>query len=175
MIFFLASSLLLSMSTDVTLYTLEPVGIQFYHLPAEVLPIMEGTLTEESGAVYGSPGSEGIVFSCHYWRMDQPINNTDLWIREKITSVLPPDFHETLNKSTPTWVEGSVATEARDARSLGLMSMINFTFTVNGGMGRGRSYGIFRNGYATLLTIYGPSPLNPQELLEQTVATATLR
>ncbi len=41
-------------------------------------------------------------------------------------------------------------------------------------MGRGRAYGVFRNGYSVLLMIYGPSGANPQNELDQIVRAAVL-
>lgn len=158
-----------------SVYTLDPVGIEFGYLPSEISPLVEGVITEEGGALAGQPNSLGISFGCYYWKIEDEILDKDLWIQERLSSVIPPDFMETIHTSTPTWVEGSTGTETRGSLSLGLMSMIDFTFSpASGVMGRGRAYGIFRNNYAVLITIYGPSESNPQFLLERMVDFAVL-
>ncbi len=168
---FLATALTLI----VPVYTLEPVGIEFGYLPSEICPLIEGTMTEESGALAGQPNNLGMSFGCYYWEMENQIENKDFWIEEKLSSVIPPSFMESIRTSTPTWIEGSTGTDTRGSLSLGLMSVITFTFSPPGGtMGRGRAYGIFRNGYAVLITMYGPSEVNPQNYLEQIVALAVL-
>ena len=170
-----AVALLISTYGEAPMYTLEPVGIEFGYLPSEICPLIEGVMTEESGALAGQPNSLGMTFGCYYWKLDAEVDNKDLWIEEKLSSVIPPTFMESIRTSTTKWIEGSTGTEVRGAHSLGLMSEISFTFSPQGGsMGRGRAYGIFRNDYAVLLTIYGPSSLNPQNYLEQVVALAVL-
>lgn len=156
-------------------YILEPVGIEFGYLPTEISPLIRGVITEESGALAGQPNSLGLTFGCYYWEMENPIDNKDLWIEEKLSSVLPPNLMESINTTTPTWTEGSTGTEIRGSLSLGLMSEISFTFSPSGGvMGRGRAYGIFRNGYSVLVIMYGPSEVNPQNYLQQIVSRAVL-
>lgn len=156
-------------------YILEPVGIEFGYLPAEISPLIQGVITEESGALAGQPNNLGLSFGCYYWEMENQIDNKALWIEEKLSSVLPPNLMESINTTTPTWTEGSAGTEVRGSLSLGLMSEISFTFSPPGGvLGRGRAYGIFRNGYAVLVIMYGPSEVNPQNFLQQIVALAVL-
>ncbi|MEA3267081.1 MAG: hypothetical protein U9P42_09115 [Candidatus Fermentibacteria bacterium] len=156
-------------------YILEPVGIEFGYLPAEIAPLVEGVMTEESGALAGQPNSLGLTFGCYYWKMENQIESKDLWIEEKLSSVLPPNLMESINTTTPTWTEGSSGAEVRGSLSLGLMSEISFTFSPPGGvLGRGRAYGIFRNGYAVLVIMSGPSEINPQNFLQQIVALAML-
>ena len=170
-----AITLLISIPGEVPMYTLEPVGIEFGYLPSEICPLVEGVMTEETGALAGQPNSLGMTFGCYYWKLDEDVDNKDLWIEEKLSSVIPPTFMESMHTSATKWTEGSTGTDIRGARSLGLMSEITFTFSPEGGaMGRGRAYGIFRNDYAVLLTIYGPSSVNPQNFLEQVVAQAVL-
>ncbi len=174
-IIMMAVTLLISTYNEAPAYTLEPVGIEFAYLPAEICPLIEGVMTEETGALAGQPNSLGMTFGCYYWKLETEVDNKDLWIEEKLSSVIPPTFMESIHTSTTKWTEGSTGTEIRGTRSLGLMSEISFTFSPEGGaMGRGRAYGIFRNDYAVLLTIYGPSSLNPQNYLEQVVALAVL-
>ena len=168
-------TMLVQIEGETPLYTLEPVGIEFGYLPEEICPLIEGTMTEESGALSGQPNNLGFSFGCYYWRTETPIPNTDLWIEEKLTSVLPPNFIASMHTSNPTWSEGSNATDTRGSLSLGLMSEISFTFSPSGGvMGRGRAYGIFRNDYSVILVMYGPSEYNPQNYLEQIVSLAVL-
>ncbi len=156
-------------------YTLQPVGIDFGYLPDEICPLVEGVMTEESGALAGQPNSLGMSFGLYYWKTENQIEDKDFWIEEKLSSVIPPNLMETIRISTPTWAEGSAGTDIRGSLSLGLMSDISFTFSPSGGvMGRGRAYGIFRNGYAVLIMMYGPSESNPQNFLEQIVAFAVL-
>jgi hypothetical protein len=174
-LFIVVLSLTMPVQQEAPAYVLEPVGIDLVYLPPEICPLIEGKMTEETGAIAGQPNSLGISFGCHYWKADEPIENKNLWIEEKLSSVVPPDLMGTINAGETVWVEGSTGTGVRGSRSLGLMSEINFTFSPPGGaMGRGRAYGIFRNGYSVLLIIYGPSEINPQNLLEQAVAMAVL-
>lgn len=171
MVFLIASAITLVLPV----YTLEPAGIEFGYLPAEICPLIEGVMTEEAGALAGQPNSLGMSFGCYYWIMENEIDNKDLWIEEKLSSVIPPNFMESIRTSTPTWTEGSVGTDVRGSLSLGLMSDISFTFSPAGGaMGRGRAFGIFRNGYVVLITMYGPSESNPQDYLKQIVDLAVL-
>lgn len=171
----LTAALIMIPSGATPVYTLEPAGIDFYFLPEFLSPLVEGVLSDETGALTGQPNSYGVTFGCHYWKMEAPINDKNLWIEEKLSSVIPPDLMESIYTGESTWTEGSMAAEIPSARSLGLMSEISFTFTSpNGVMGRGRAYGIFRNDYAVLLVIYGPSEINPQNLLEQIVGMAVL-
>ncbi len=168
-------TLVMPVQQDVPVYTLEPVGIEFNYLPAEICPLIEGTMTEQTGAVVGQPNSMGVNFGCYYWKVEEAIEDKTLWIEAKLSSVIPPNLMESIHYSAPVWVEGSMDTETRGTRSLGLMSRINFTFSPpDGVMGRGRVYGIFRNGYAVLVIIYGPSGINPQNFLEQIVNMAVL-
>jgi len=82
---------------------------------------------------------------------------------------------EYIVKGEPSWCEGSMAAGVSPSLSLGLMSRINFTFSPPGGVrGRGRAYGIFRNGYSVLLIAYGPSEENAQDILEGIVDLAIL-
>ena len=172
---FLTAALVMIPADATPIYTLEPAGIDFYFLPEFLSPLEEGVLSDETGALAGQPNSYGITFGCHYWKMETPVTDKNFWIEEKLSSVIPPDLMENIYAGEPTWAEGSMAAEIPSARSLGLMSEINFTFTSqNDVMGRGRAYGIFRNDYAVLLVIYGPSELNPQNLLEQIVGMAVL-
>jgi hypothetical protein len=173
--FVLTAALILISGADTPAYTLEPAGIEFYYLPEYLTPPVEGVMNDESGAFAGQPNSAGVTFSCHYWRMDEPITDKDLWIEEKLSSIIPPDLMESIHSTAPTWCEGSMAAEVPSSRSLGLMSEITFTFTsANGVPGRGRSYGVFRNGYAVLLTAYGPAEANAHHDLEQIVGMAVL-
>jgi hypothetical protein len=170
-----ALTLIIPLQQEAPAYILEPAGIEFTYLPAEICPLIEGTMTEETGAVIGQPNSMGINFGCYYWKVEDTIEDKTLWIEAKLSSVIPPDLMESIHYSAPVWTEGSMGMEARGTRSLGLMSRINFTFSPPGGvMGRGRAYGIFRNGYAVLVTMYGPSEANPQNILEQVVNMAVL-
>ncbi len=172
---FITAALLMTVATEGPAYTLEPAGIEFGYLPAEICPLIEGVMTEESGALAGQPNSLGISFGCYYWKVENQIEDKDFWIKEKLSSVIPPNLMEVIRSSTPTWTEGSTGTDTRGSLSLGLMSEISFTFSPPGGvMGRGRAYGIFRNDYAVLITMYGPSGSNPQNYLEQIVALAVL-
>ncbi len=170
-----ALSLIIPLQQETPAYILEPAGIEFTYLPAEICPLIEGTLTEETGAVAGQPNSMGITFGCYYWKAEDAIEDKTLWVEAKLSSVIPPDLMESIRWSEPVWVEGSMGTDVRNSRSLGLMSRINFTFFPSDGvMGRGRAYGIFRNGYSVLVTMYGPSEVNPQDILEQIVNMAVL-
>jgi hypothetical protein len=168
-------TLIIPLQQEAPAYILEPAGIEFTYLPAEICPLIEGTMTEETGAVAGQPNSMGMSFGCYYWKTEEDIEDKTLWIEAKLSSVIPPDLMESIHYSAPVWTEGSVGTDVRNSRSLGLMSRINFTFSPSGGvMGRGRAYGIFRNGYAVLVTMYGPSEIDPQNFLEQIVNMAVL-
>lgn len=168
-------TMLVPIEGEAPLYILEPVGIEFGYLPDEICPLIEGEMTEESGALSGQPNNLGFSFGCYYWKTETPILNTDLWIEEKLTSVLPPNLTNIMRTSTPTWSEGSTATNARGSLSLGLMSEVGFTFSPPGGsMGRGSAYGIFRNGYSVILVMYGPTEHNPQNYLEDIVSFAVL-
>lgn len=156
-------------------YVLNAPGIQFNYLPERICPIIEGQLTEESGAVSGQPNSLGTTFGCYYWKTDNEISDKNLWLEEKLSSVIPPDFMSSLHLGETTWTEGSMGTEQRGIRSLGLMTEISFTFNPPGmTIGRGRAYGVFRNGYTVLIIAYGPSETNPQYDLEEIVSFATL-
>lgn len=171
----LIATLIMSGTTDSPAYILEPVGIEFGYLPEDICPLVEGVLTQENGALAGQPNSLGITFGCYYWEMKDTVAEKNLWLQEKLSSVIPPDLMQSVHTSVPTWVEGSAGTETRGSLSLGLMSEISFTCSPPGGvMGRGRAYGIFRNGYAVLITMYGPSESNPQNILEQVVNMAVL-
>jgi len=175
MIFLLAAAIIMTPEPGTPEYILEYPGIEFNYLPEYLSPLIEGILTEESGAVSGQPNAFGISFGCFYWKTDDAVTNKDLWIREKLSSVLSPDLMEAIHPSAVTWAEGSLASGVAGSRSLGLMSEISFTFSpAEGAMGRGRAYGIFRNGYAVLLIIYGPSGSNPQNDLEQITGFAVL-
>ncbi len=156
-------------------YVLEAPGIQFNYLPEGICPIIEGQLTEEMGAVAGQPNSLGISFGCYYWKSENQIADKNLWLEEKLSSVIPPDFMESIHLGETVWTEGSMGTELRGTRSLGLMTELSFTFSPpSRAMGRGRAYGVFRNGYTVLLIMYGPSETNPQHYLEEIVSFANL-
>jgi len=156
-------------------YTLEPVEIDFYYLPEFLTPLNQGILTDVTGAIAGQANSYGITFGCYYWSMETPITEKNLWIEEQLSSVIPPDLMSTMITGEATWAEGSISADIPSSRSLGLMSEISFTFSPqNGVLGRGRAYGVFRNDYAVLLVIYGPSEVNPQRYLEQIVGMAVL-
>lgn len=168
-------TLIVPVDNQEPVYTLEPVGIEFGYLPEGICPLIEGIMTEESGALAGQPNNLGISFGCYYWKVEGQIQDKDLWIEEKLSSVIPPDFMESIHLGSPVWTEGSMGADTRGSLSLGLMTEISFTFSPAGAvMGRGRAYGIFRNEYAVLITMYGPSESNPQNLLEQIVAMAVL-
>ena len=167
-------ALLVTLQTDPA-YVLEAPGIQFDFLPDGICPIIEGQLTEEAGAVAGQPNSLGITFGCYYWKSDNQIADKNLWLEEKLSSVVPPDFMESIHLGETIWTEGSMGSEQRGTRSLGLMTELSFTFSPPGrAMGRGRAYGVFRNGYSVLIIMYGPSENNPQNYLEQIVSLAIL-
>lgn len=172
----LTAVLLMAISPgDTPMYTLEPAGIDFHYLPEYLTPLAEGAMGEESGALAGQPNSMGITFGCHYWKIDEPVEDKDFWIEQKLSSVISPDLMEHIIKGEPTWCEGSMAAGVPSSHSLGLMSRIDFTFSPPGGaMGRGRAYGIFRNGYSVLLIAYGPASMNAQDILESIVNLAVL-
>jgi len=172
---FLIATLIFTVNSGSPVYILEPAGIEFGYLPEEICPLVEGTLTQDNGALAGQPNSLGITFGCYYWEMKDTVSDKNLWLEEKLSSVISPDLMQTIRTSEATWTEGSTATETRGSLSLGLMSEISFTFSPPGGvMGRGKAYGIFRNGYAVLITMYGPAASNPQEILDQIVSMAVL-
>lgn len=161
--------------STVPAYTLEEPGIDFLFLPEYLAPLEEGVLSTESGALAGQPNSLGINFGCYYWRTDAEVTDRDLWIQEKLTSVIPPDFIGCMLLGDVNWVEGSMAAGVSPNRSLGLLTMVNFTFSPPGGvMGRGRAYGVFRNGYAVLLIAYGPSDSDSHLALEEIAGMAVL-
>jgi len=173
--FILTAALIMIPAGEAPAYTLEPAGIDFYYLPEFLSPPVEGILSVETGALAGQPNADGVTFGCYYWEMETPVSDKNLWIKEKLSSVMPPDLMEITHTSTPTWAEGSQAAEVPPGRSLGLMSEVGFTFfPQNGVMGRGKAFGIFRNGYAVLLVVYGPNEADPVGIIEQIVGMAVL-
>lgn len=175
MSFLFTAALILATGTLEPAYVLEAPGIEFNYLPEYITPLVEGVVTEEAGAIAGQPNQYGITFSCHYWRTDEVVSDKNLWIQERLSSVISPDLMATINTTTPSWFEGSQLTEIDSRLSLGLMSEIRFTLSPPGGaLGRGRAYGIFRNGYSVLIVMYGPADYTPQHELQQIVGTAVL-
>ena len=99
----LTAVLLMAISPgDTPMYTLEPAGIDFYYLPEYLTPLAEGAMGEESGALAGQPNSMGITFGCHYWKTDEPVEDKDFWIEQKLSSVISPDLMEHIIKGEPT-------------------------------------------------------------------------
>ena len=175
MSFLFATALLLSAVATTPCSVIEYPGIELTYLPEYITPLIEGVVTEESGVLAGQPNEYGVSFSCHYWLSEEPVSDKNLWVMEKLSSVISPDLMESIHTSSPTWSEGSLLAEVDSRRSLGLMSHISFTFSPpDGSLGRGRAYGIFRNGYSVLLLMYGPSNMNLQNEIERVVGLAVL-
>ncbi|MBD3369375.1 hypothetical protein GF402_03315 [Candidatus Fermentibacteria bacterium] len=141
------------------LYALEYPGLVFAALPPELAEPVEGSLTEEVGAIASPPTDNGVEFHLKYWKLQSnPGFNPGLWLREKFDSELSlPDGHEVLLGKVE-YVQGSMETGYLEERSLGLVCLMNFTITSEEDWleGGGAAAGIFRNGYCTLLYSMAP-------------------
>jgi hypothetical protein len=141
------------------LYTLEHPGLVFSALPPELADPVEGSLTDEVGAIASAPTDNGVEFHLKYWKLQaRPGFNQGIWLREKFLSELSlPEGHEVL-LGRVDFTQGSMETGYLEARSLGLVALMNFTILSDEDwlVGGGTAAGIFRNGYGTLL--FGMAP-----------------
>ncbi|PIE51110.1 hypothetical protein CSA37_05725 [Candidatus Fermentibacteria bacterium] len=171
MVLLFSISIMLAADTTVPAYILEYPGIDFMYLPEFMIPLSEGVLTEENGFVSCQPNEEGISFLIQYWKGDTAIADREVWIEQKLTGALSPEIlNSNFNAAEPDWREGSMLAGVSSQRSVGLVTMINFTMMLPDDVyGIGRAYGVFRNGYSILLVAHGPVLSRPQEALTEII------
>jgi hypothetical protein len=168
-----------TVSAEEPLYILEQPGIAFGWLTAELNPPIEGSLTEEAGAIASSPTSLGVEYHIHYWEEDMGANDrAGDWLELRLRSIISPDMQDALNIGDINWREGSMMSPYREDASLGLLVSANFNVITDSGdvLAIGKAYAVFVNGYSVLM--YGISPLGvtptPGSVLDEIVAWAYL-
>lgn len=154
----LAGALTASGNGSGAAYELEYPGFVFEWLPGSMAPPVEGTLSEESGAVAASPSQEGFDLRIHYWRESIPSEERTEWLTGRVMSELPPDALDMLLMGDVSWQEGSMESSARAEGSVGLVVAVNFNIITEDGSvhGRGRAYGVFTDEYSLLVFGLGP-------------------
>ena len=140
-------------------YALSHPGLGFCYLPEGLEDPVEGDLLPERGSVVGSPNPLGVDYRIDYQRtgLESPVDK-EQWLGSRLENVVPPELRDRLLVAQPEWREGSMLSEHRTSRSVGLVIYIDFNIVDEGGgvQGRGRTYGVFRNGYATMVMCLAP-------------------
>jgi len=140
-------------------YTLEYPGIAFGELPDVMNPPVEGTLTEESGAIASEPNSSGVEYRLHYWKEDlEPDTRKGDWLAERFRDTISPDLLPSLLISDAEWMEGSTESPYWETRSVGLVTTLNFNVINENSriVGRGRACAVFAEGYSILFYMVTP-------------------
>jgi hypothetical protein len=165
-------------SADDPAYVLDFPGIAFGWLPTELDPPVEGTLTEEAGAVASSPTTQGTEYHISY-RIENPgTGSAGAWLEERIQSVIPPDMPGIMRLGDTTWDQGSSRSPHWENASVGLVVEVNFNFITESGnvLANGRAVGLFVGDYSIL--VYGISPLGVSpgapQVVDEIVAQAYL-
>ena len=158
-------------------YVLEQPGLAFEWLPAILDPPVEGSLTEESGAVASSPNSQGVEFHIYYWAEDMsPDDRSGDWLEQRLGDLLADGPAGTLNLGDITWSEGSMKSSNRMHASIGLVTSVNFNFITETGsvLAQGKAYAVFNNGYSVLMYGITPAGVYPTagQVLDEMVALA---
>ena len=160
-------------------YVLEPPGIAFDWLTAELNPPVEGTLSVESGSVASSATSSGVEYHFDYW-LEEMTGSDRLgdWLTERLQSVLPPDSQDGLQIGDLTWSEGSMKSPQRLTSSVGLVVSVNFNFITENGtiLARGKAYAMLVDDYSVLLWGISPAAVTPTagNVLDEIVSWAYL-
>ena len=156
-------------------YVLEYPGLAFEWLPAILDPPVEGSITEEDGAIASTANSQGVEFHFHYWQEDMSADDrSGDWLEQRLDTVLPESLPGILNMGGITWSEGSMKSSNRDHASVGLVVSVNFNFITDSGsvLAAGKAYAVFLNGYSVLLYGIAPAGVWPSagQVLDEIVA-----
>ncbi|MCK4807590.1 MAG: hypothetical protein KAT09_08075 [Candidatus Aegiribacteria sp.] len=141
-------------------YVLEYPGIAFGLLPDEMNPPVEGTLTDEAGVITSGPNSTGTEYQLHYWKEDLESNTRkDEWLATRFRNIISPDIIPSLIISDPEWIEGSTTSPFREARSVGLVPVLNFNMINDRGviLSKGVACAIFTEDHSILFYIITPA------------------
>ncbi|MBN1433751.1 hypothetical protein JW921_03270 [Candidatus Fermentibacterales bacterium] len=148
---------------------LEYPGLGFEYLPGFLSSLAEGDLLEDRGSVYSGPNELGADLRFVYRTVDlETPAEREEWLKMRLMEALPPDSDERLLLSDAKWREGSMLSAERASASLGLVCYYSFNLVDERGSihGRGRAYGIFRNGYATMAFCISPME-HAQDVMDQ--------
>lgn len=156
-------------------YVLHRPGLAFEVLPEELVPPVEGTLTEEAGVITSGPNATGIEYRLYYWKENLEQNSRkDEWLTERFRDIISPDILPSLRMGEVNWMEGSTGSSRWESSSIGLVPAVTFNMINSSGavMGRGRACAIFPGEYSVLL--YGIAPyaadMDIVEALDEMVA-----
>lgn len=156
-------------------YVLHHPGLAFEVLPEELVPPVEGTLTEETGVITSGPNSTGVEYRLYYWKESLEQNSRkDEWLTERFRSIISPDILPTLRMSEVSWMEGSTGSARWETASVGLVPAVTFNMINSSGavMGRGKACAIFPGEYSVLLYGLAPHPadIDIAEVLDGIIA-----
>ena len=142
------------------LYVLDAPGLAFEYLPGLLESPVEGEMTDERGTIESAPNTLGIEFHVVYTVADlEDPRSRENWLSNRLENQMPPDVRDVLRISGVHWREGSMLSSERMTGSVGLVAYVDYNIIEQDTgrvLGRGRAYGIFRNGYGTL--VYSLSP-----------------
>lgn len=171
----MTGALMASGGNAVQTFTLEYPGFVFEWLPESMNPPVEGSLTEESGAVAATPSTDGFDLRMHYWRESIATEERADWLTGRIMSELPPEALDMLLIGEVSWLEGSMESTMRAEGSVGLVVSANFNIITESGSvrGRGRAYGVFTDEYSLL--VFGLAPFETCGTIGSTVDSIVSR
>lgn len=141
-------------------YILEYPGIAFGWLPDEMNPPVEGTMTDEAGVITGGPNSTGTDYQLHYWKEEiEPNTRKDEWLATRFRNIISPDILSSLIISDPEWIEGSTSSPFWEARSIGLVPVLNFNMINARGtvLSKGAACAIFTENHSILFYTIQPA------------------
>jgi len=140
-------------------YVLEYPGVAFGWLPEDFAEPVEGTLTEETGAIASSPNTTGTEYHLHYWFEELELNTRkDDWLSERFRNLISPDILPSLLISSVDWTEGSTLSPYWETSSVGLVPELNFNVINENGIieGKGKACAVFAGDYSILFYMISP-------------------
>ncbi|RKZ08164.1 hypothetical protein DRQ25_09760 [Candidatus Fermentibacteria bacterium] len=141
-------------------YVLQYPGLVFGWLPDELIPPVEGTLTDEAGVITSGPNATGTEYQLHYWKEDLESNTRkDEWLTTRFRNIISPDIFPSLVIGAPEWIEGSTSSEFWETRSIGLVPVLMFNRITDGGdiISKGMACAIFTEDHSILFYIITPT------------------
>ncbi len=141
-------------------YVLQYPGLVFGWLPDELIPPVEGTLTDEAGVITSGPNATGTEYQLHYWKEDLESNTRkDEWLATRFRNIISPDIFPSLVIGNPEWIEGSTSSEFWETRSIGLVPILRFNRITEGGdiISKGMACAIFTGDHSILFYIITPA------------------
>lgn len=139
-------------------YVLDYPGIAFGWLPEEMIPPVEGTLTQEAGVVTGE-NTSGSIYYLYYWEEDLEDNSRkDEWLSERFEDMISPDLLPSLTLGHVRWIEGSTESPFRETSSVGLVTVMNFNRINDTGeiLSIGRTFAVFTEDHSVLFYMMIP-------------------